>query len=169
MAQRRTSRPDYSWSNFGDIIAAHDLGVATAIFGVTGSTINQPQTLIRTRGIVSATLNSGGVSEQATILCGLIQVNGDYFASSTDAPELLNNSTDEASWIWQGQLYVTSGFGPALESNNVTDRIRVDSKAMRKLKPGQVIVFVMQTPAGLVTDATGTLEVTYFFHCLSQT
>ena len=70
-------------------------------------------------------------------------------------------------WIWQGALYVNSGAEAAVIPNFLSDSIVVDSKAMRKLKPGQSIAFVHETPSQLVTNQSGTYDITYFFHCLN--
>ncbi len=169
MANRRTSRPTYQWSNFGDVENNQDLSTATSRFGSSGSAVNTAQTLIRVRGKVGVTLDAAAVNERAMILCGLIAVNGDAFAAGdTAAPEIFTNSDDEASWIWQGALYVDAGSEAAVNENRLSDSIEVDSKAMRKLKPGQVITLVIHTPAELVSDQTGLFDLVYFFHCLNQ-
>ncbi len=167
---RRTSRPDYSWTNFGDVNINNDLGTVVGQFGTTASFVVGPQTLIRTRGRVSVTLDAGAVDEKATILCGLTKVSQDLFvAAAGSAPEILTLASDEASWIWQGSLYVTSGAEAAIVSDFLSASLEVDTKAMRKLKPGDAIAFVFQSPAELVVDQGGTFDISYWFHCLNQT
>ena len=166
MAQRRTSRPDYSWSNFGDVESGVDISTATGQFGTTASAVVLPQTLTRTRGRVSMTLNPAAVNETLTLLCGLVVVNSD--ALSGDAPEIFTAGDDEASWIWQGSLYVDSGNETAVNENFLSDSVQVDSKAMRKLKPGNLIAFVFHVPAALRNDQGGTYKISYYFHCLNQ-
>ncbi len=166
---RRTSRPDFSWANFGDIEAAVDLSVATAQMGTTALEAVVPQTLTRIRGKVALTLNAAGVGESVLMVCGLLIMNKDAFAvGNTAAPELVLNGIDEASWIWQGTLYVDSGDEAAVNTNFLTDSIEVDSKAMRKQKPGQTLVFIWQANGQLVQDMGGVYDLTYFFHCLAQ-
>ena len=49
----------------------------------------------------------------------------------------------------------------------LVDRLVVDSKAMRKLKVNDTLAFVFQTPAELNFDQGGTVDVTWYFHCLN--
>ncbi len=167
MARRRSSRPSYSWTNFGDVQPNVDISTGSGQFGTTGSNVLTPQTLIRARGKIGLSLNPSAVGESLMLLCGLMQIAGDGFLGN-DAPELFTNSDDEASWIWQGALYVHSGDEAAVNENRLHAAIDVDTKAMRKLKPGQTIAFVFQTPAALTQDQAGTYDLTYFFHCLIQ-
>ena len=167
MSRRRTSRPDYSWSNFGDVMPDVDLSTGNGQFGTTGSNVTSPQTLIRARGRVALTLNATAVGESTLLVCGLMRMNTDAFVAGT-APELVTNTVDEASWIWQGSLFVTSGEEAAVNQNFLTDSIEVDSKAMRKLKPGDTIAFVFHAAGALSQDQGGTYNLTYYFHCLNQ-
>ncbi len=167
MGRRRTSRPDYFWGNFGDTLQGLDLGATAAVFGTTGLFKIVPCTLLRVRGRVSVNLDAGGVNERATILCGLIRINADSFTAG-GAPEILTNQDDEASWLWQGSLYVDSGGEAAVNENRLIDSIEIDSKAMRKLKPGEGAAFVFHTPAELVVDQAGTFDLSYYFHVLFQ-
>ncbi len=170
MARRaRTSRPDYSWSNFGDLEVGNDLGANTGTFGTTASACLTPQTLIRTRGRVAGILDTGGIDEKVMILVGLLKVSSDLFAASGgSAPEIFTNGNDEASWIWQGSLFLTSGAEAAVVDPGLSSSIEVDAKSMRKCKPGESLAFVFHAPAELITDVTGTFDVMYYFHCLNQ-
>ncbi len=166
--QRRTSRPDYSWSNFGDVMEDQDLSSTSGILGTTAQTVLTSQTLIRTRGRVGVTLNATAVDERTMLLMGLVIMNGDAFTVGGTAPEIFTGVDDEASWIWQGSIYLDSGNEAAVNTNQLWGTVEVDNKAMRKLKPGQVIAFVFQTPPALTTDQGGTYDLIYYFHCLNQ-
>jgi len=164
---RSGRRTDYSWSNFGDSIVAADIG-QQGDFGPAVSTVLAPQTLMRIRGKVGVVLDTGGANESAIILCGIMVGNTDLIVGG-GPPELFTGQDDEASWVWQGALYVNSGAEAAVVTDFLSDSLDVDSKAMRKMKPGQAIAFVHQSPAELAVDQGGTYDLTYFFHCLNGT
>ncbi len=162
---RTGRRTDYQWSNFGDVEAGLDLSTATGRFGTTGLVSLVPHTCMRIRGRVAARLSAGTVDEDAFILVGLVKVATDSFVGGA-APEIFTNSDDEASWIWQGVLYVSSGTEAAVANDGLEDVIDVDSKAMRKFKVNDTLAFVSHTPAELVTDQAGTYDLKYYFHVL---
>ena len=164
MARRQGRRTDYQWTNFGDATQGADLGV-DATFGPTALTINIPGTVTRIRGKIGVVLDTGGVDESAIILCGIMIAPSDVvIAGST--PELFTTGVDEASWIWQGALYVNSGGEAAVITEFLSDSIDVDTKAMRRVKPNEDIVFVHQAPAALANDQAGTYDISYYLHVL---
>ena len=158
-------RPDYQWDHFGDVMTAQDLSSTAGQLGTTGLLSVSAHTCVRIRGKVGVVLDTGGINESAMILCGLVKMLGDSFAAGA-APELFVAGVDEASWIWQGALYVNSGAEGAIVTDFLSDNIEADSKAMRKYKTGDEMAFVFQTPAELVVDQGGTFDLTYFFHVL---
>ncbi len=156
-------RTDYTWSSFGDIALAQDLGVVAQL-GPSKLIINESGTITRLRGKVGLVLDTGGVDENAIILCGLMVAIDDL----TTAPEIKGgaNAADEASWIWQGALYVNSGAEAAVVTEFLSDNIDIDSKSMRRIKNSQAVFFVHESPADLVTDQAGTYDISYFVHVL---
>ncbi len=166
MARTRSGRrTDYQWFNLGDVEVTQDLGVATAKFGSVGFDILRPQTLTRIRGKVGVMLDAGGVGESAMILVGLTVLTNDSFITG-QAPELFNASLDEGNWLWQGALYVASGDEGAVVADGLFDRLEIDSKAMRRMKASDTIAFVHQIPTELLSDATGTYNLTWYIHGL---
>ncbi len=166
MARRTGRKTDYSWGNFGALQQGIDLSVNQGTFGSTGLVILVPQTITRIRGRVALNLDATAVDERAMILCGLMIVSADGFATG-DAPEISTNANDEASWLWTGALYVDSGGEAAVNENRLIDVIDIDTKAMRKVKPGQTLALVFQAAAGLVNDQAGTYDLTYWMHVLT--
>ena len=167
---RRTGRKtDYQWTNFGDIAQSNDLA-GQGVFGITGSVILAPQTLVRMRGKVGVTLDAAAVDEHAIILCGVQIVTTDNFAGGV-ASELFTNVADDASWIWQGALYVSSGAESSVDGAfpGLAASVDIDSKAMRKLKVGQTLAFVHQSPTELANDQAGSYDLVYYIHCLIGT
>ncbi len=170
MARRSSGRKtDYAWGTFGDAAA----GVAmpgTGTFGGSGLTSSQPLTITRVRGRVGAYLDAGAADESVMLLVGLVVVSADAFAAGA-APEIFNDAADdEASWLWQGALWLHSGVS-AVAGSEVGQfaSVEIDSKAMRRNKPNDVLAFVHQAPTELVVDQAGTYDVTYFVHCLKGT
>ncbi len=158
-------RTDYTWAHFGDLELSQDLGVSTAVLGATEFIFGETQTLMRFRGRVGVYLDAGGADERVMILCGLTVLNGD----NTNAPEIFNTGVvnDEASWIWQGSFWLHSGAGVlAPEEFGQFGSIEIDSKAMRKVKANEKLVFVFQAPADLVSDQTGTFDLGWQVHFL---
>jgi len=166
MARRPGRKVDYTWLNFGAQVLGRDLGSGEGFYGSTGLSVGITGTVMRVRGKVAVTLDAGAADEKAMILVGLQIVNADTFAAGT-APEISTDSSDEASWLWQGELYVSSGAEAAVvAASQLVDIIDVDSKAMRKLKANDVIALVGQSPAILVSDQGGTWDLSYFVHVL---
>jgi len=168
MATRSGRRTDYNWQNVGDVETGHDLSTASAVFGTTALAFSNAQTIMRVRGKVGVVLDTGGVDESTMIICGLLVMNADAFAvGDAAAPDMVLNAVDEASWLWQGALFVNSGAEAAVITEFLSDNIEIDTKAMRRVKAGQVLAFVFQTGSPLTTDQAGTLDLTYYLHVLT--
>ncbi len=164
MARRSGRRTDYSWSNFGDVTLGVDIGVARQqVVGL--ATVASPQTLTRIRGLIGATLDTAAVDEHGLLLLGLTIMTADAFAADAP-PEIGNNSNDEASWIWQGAIYLSSGAEAAIVPDQLSGSVAIDTKAMRKVKPLDVCVLVMHAPADLWLDQGGTIDVHSYMHTL---
>jgi len=168
----RGTRPELTWVNFGDQELAQDISTATAFFGATRSVATVTQTVMRVRGFVGVQLDPATIDESVLLLCGIGIFNEELIAAGglASAPELFTGLSDAASWIWQGQLYVSSGslvLGD--DTGSLVDRIHVDSKAMRKMKPNEAIAIVFEMPAQLVSDTGGTVDISWYLHCLAAT
>ena len=158
-------RTDYTWFNIGDVESSQDISTATARFGTTFFNFNETGTLMRLRGRIGFTLNAAAVDEKVMCLVGIMALATDSTISGA-APEIFSNTADEASWIWQGALYAESGNEAAVNENFLTDRIDIDSKAMRRIKSNTSLALVFHTPAELVRDQGGTFSLTYYIHGL---
>ena len=157
-------RTDYSWASFGDTAVAQPVG-STALLGVTSFLFSDAGTLTRMRGKVGITLDTAGIDEFALILCGLVIMGVDAVTAGA-APEIFGGGIDEGSWIWQGALFVASGSEGGVNQNTLNADIEIDSKAMRRVKSGQNLVFVHQSPVELAVDQGGTYDLVYFVHLL---
>ena len=166
MARNRGSgrKTDYQWSNVGASTETIDLDKAESTFGTSAMELNLPATLTRTRGFVGVTLDPGAADEHVIILCGLTVVNRDEFVAGNAPDMLVDGLSDEGSWLWQGALYVSSGAEAAVITDGLIASIEIDSKAMRRMKPTEVVAFVHQAPAALTRDQGGTYDITYYVH-----
>ncbi len=159
--QRRGRRTDYHWASFGSVEADEDIGVA-AQFGGAVLIVDSASTITRIRGKIGVSLNTAAVGESLMILLGIVIARTDV----VQAPEMLPGTDDEASFLWQGQLYVDSGNEAAVNTNFLTDRIEVDTKAMRRVKPLEEVRLVFEAPAALAVDQAGTYDLTWYLHAL---
>ena len=143
MANRaRGRRSDYEWEAVQFDSQTLDLAVGTKVQLVT-VTAAGPVTLVRTRGEVFAELDTSGVNERAIICVGGIVV-GEVAAAAGIAslPGPFTQGSDD--WFWHGYLTVSSGQESGVAQNSLFDRLVVDSKAMRKLKSDEVLVFMAE-------------------------
>ncbi len=167
MAGRRSGRgPDYNWGSFQGEITAVDLAEGTVATGSTGFIFAQAGTVVRMRGLVTAELDAGAATaENALIVLGIIKVSQNAFDVGITA---IPNPTDDSGedWIWQGSLYVSTGSqsGGADFGSNAVDRVVVDSKAMRKIKDGEV--FVIVADVAVSDNQTGTADLKYYVRVL---
>ena len=157
-------RTDYSWGQTGDILIAIDIA-ADAVYGAVGFNFLEAGTLTRIRGRIGATLNTGGVGEQGLFLCGLTIVHNDSFTAGV-APELFTGSVDEASWIWRGSLFLSAGDEAAVVTEKLSGDIEIDTKAMRRVKPNDLLAMVFEAPLEEWVDGGGTINAFYDLHIL---
>ncbi len=163
MPRRAGRRTDYEWANCGDVKTANDMGAVA--FVICSLEIALAGTLTRMRGRVGATLNTGGVGEHCILLLGVAIMNTDAVTAG-GFPEILSSGTDEASWVWQGSIYLSSGAEAAIVPDRLSWDIGIDTKAMRRMKPSENVVLIGELPAALANDQAGTVDVTGFLHTL---
>ena len=149
MARRGGRKTDYQWGAFQGTILALDNAVGADGLGSTGFIFSQALTVTRIRGSVGVTLNPGGVGEAVMIRCGIIKVSENAFAAGSTA---ISNTFDDPGedWIWMGHLYVSSGSEAAIvAASQLVDRVEIDTKAMRKVKPGETFAFTASVVASV--------------------
>ncbi len=160
-------RADYSWSSIAGSISALDLAIGSDGRGDEGGVIARAGTIVRIRGLVTAELDAGAATaENALITVGIIMASENAFGAG--AASLPNPEDDPGEdWIWQGHLYVTTGstFAGAEEGVNEVDKVVCDSKAMRKVKPSEVIAVMASVVES--DDQTGTVDLKYTFRILA--
>ncbi len=166
MARHRGGRrTDYEWGSIGDVNLANGIGSA-AFIAASVLDFLLAATVMRVRGKVGVLLDAAAVDETAMILVGIIIGRTEFLQAVGTAPEMLV-APDEGRWLWQGQLWVNSGAEAAIVPDALSDSIEIDTKAMAKVKPGDSLALVVESPAGLATDQGGTFDLTFYAHILT--
>ena len=154
MANRSTGRKtDYEWTGLA-AGAATTGAITTAGFFQELVAINISTTLYRLRGEVLAHLTTSVAANAVKALgIGIKVVSQDAVSSGAGAmaKPLANLSAD---WIWHGFILLTRNTTTETESAGlVSQRLTIDSKAMRRMKPNQSLVLVID-PVNLAGSET---------------
>ncbi len=116
-------------------------------------------TIVRIRGFVLVMLNSSAASSGASILVmGIKLVSGAALAGAANEVPFTDIGSD---WIWWSAVNINLAAGgsagaPNVDGSTVTQRLEIDSKAMRKVPLNAVLVFVSQN---VVVTSTQTVDV----------
>ena len=138
--RRPVNRPNYDWEGASTFISAlAAAGTSTAqLF-----TVDTAETLVRTRGVIIATLSATGSAggDSAIVGAGLI-------VASVGATVIVSPITDAgANWLWH-QFFAldTKGVIGAVADQGAQgwQREIVDNKAMRKLREDEALIFVVE-------------------------
>jgi len=140
-------------------IDALDLAVGAEAVGDVGLAFLEPLTILRTRGRVICQLDAAAADERATVAVGLILVGDEAFSAGVGAlPKPFEQGG--ALWLWFDYLQVTSlSEGAAVPTDFLVDRVVIDSKAMRKVRSNDSLVFMAEIVES--TDAGGSLDIDY--------
>ncbi len=108
-----------------------------------------PGTILRVRGYVQAHFDlTVQVGDEMKITFGLGIVSTDAFDAGA-VPDL--GSEADYPWLWWGEIFLRSELAAGPSAWGISaQRVEVDSKAMRRFKPGQNLAWQAQT-----TGATG--------------
>ncbi len=164
MAHRRRSgfqkTIDYkTWSTvLHGQIATLDLSEGAVAAGDVSGSFTDSQTILRTRGKVLMELNTSAVNERVTVAVGLIIVSIRAASAGVGSlPLPVDNGEDD--WLWHDFLQVTSGQEAAIIDSYLVDRIVLDSKAMRKVRIDEAVVFMAQVADSV--DQGGNVSLMY--------
>ncbi len=116
-------------------------------------------TIVRIRGSVLVMLNSSAASPGASVLVmGIKLVSVAALAGASNPVPFTDVGSD---WIWWTAVNINLAAGgsagsPNVDGSTVTERVIIDSKAMRKVGINEVLVFVSQN---VVVTSTQTVDV----------
>jgi len=131
---------------------------STVLAGGLAFTI--PATILRWRGSVMAWLDASDkqVGDAGDLAFGLAIISSDAFAAGAGSvPDPI--SEPEYPWIWLGTMDIRVELTAATEAWGISaQRVDVDSKAMRKVKPGETACMIIQA-AGVTGAPNINVEV----------
>ncbi len=156
-------KTDYSWSSVCGEILNLDLAETTKAVGNGTVVVTTPLTFMRLRGRIMATLDATAVNERAVIAVGIILADDQAVAAgvvSLPGPD----SQGEDFWIWHGYLMVDSGSEASVNQNFLSDRLEIDSKAMRKARSNDTLVLIAEVCSS--TDQGGVVDLQYGLRAL---
>jgi len=148
MTTRRTFPSRGRKIDFKQWDAAPGLIVETQAAGllVSGSlAFSIPATLLRFRGYISASFDeTKQVGDRLILTTGVAILSTD--AVTAGAASLPDPATEpEFPWIWWGEFRLDSFFAGAVDGSGPGwQRYEIDSKAMRKIKPGESLVTIVE-------------------------
>ncbi len=157
MARSRSGRrADYEWTGACGEVDAVDLAESTNVStsGIVFVDFVAPFTIARIRGHIFCQLDATATDERAIIAWGIGIVSTDARqAGSTPDP----SDEPDFPWMWYGYSTITSLAETAASPQGMFHRLEVDTKAMRKVKPGQSVVLLGQVCKA--ADQAGTWDV----------
>ncbi len=158
---RRTSNPQYFWNTIGEALSGNN--VPAKILGTAHIVSNAPNTLVRIRGTVAVSLDSGAVNEAFLIRAGIIKVMPDAFAAGAGSiPSPVDDP--EAEWLWHSYFPLRAlATGNDSLSGGGVQRTEIDSKAMRRVKTNERLVFMVDAT---ILSGSPTMDFTYGFRTL---
>ncbi len=157
MARARGRRTDYTWQGNAGGMALAAGGSALLSLVTAGG----PSTLMRSRGEIAASIDGAATDDKVVVACGLIKATEEQVAVGITAiPDPFADL--DATWLWHGFLCMQAqGTDQAVPTGSAL--LSVDSKAMRRLKQTESIVFVASASSIANPPAT---DLTFGFRLL---
>ena len=106
-----------------------------------------PFTIIRTRGLLQMLSTAPGTSDEVFGAYGICIVNGEAFDAGVGS--VISPITESFDDRWLYHTYWSAMTRVATLGIEVSSNILIDSKAMRKVSVGDVIISVIESGAGL--------------------
>ena len=160
MARRRSSGGRVldmkQWSDVPRSTAS--IATATTTLGAGVLAFAEPATILRCRGFFQASLNaSQQVGDTIALTIGLGIVSTD--AATVGAGSMPDPGGEpEYPWLWWGSMFLRSYLAVGVNAWGISaQRLEIDTKAMRRVKPGQSLVVVVES-AGVTGAPTTDLD-----------
>jgi len=150
---RRGKTIDYKeWRSITGLSGAISTDTTTG-GGALGFTA--PGTILRARGRVMAFFDeSQQVGDIITLTWGLGIVSTDAVAAGAAS---MPDPADEPEypWLWWGDMDLASNLAAGVNAWGISaQQLEVDTKAMRRIKPGQSLVWIVQSTGAAGTPVT---------------
>jgi len=133
---------------FGVDMLDQSISATGKILGTTSLTIGQTSTIVRIRGLLHVMITAAsGIDEGYLGAAGIALVNTDAFGVGITAiPGPLTDAHWD-NWMWHSFFDVrsiTATIGDGVNSQSVSQRLIIDSKAMRKWDPAETLVLMVE-------------------------
>ncbi len=133
---------------FGVDMLAQNLTSSAKLLGTTSLTIAEQATLVRIRGLIHFLLvSAGSVGDGFLGAAGIALVNSDAFAQGINSIPGPQSDANWDSWIWHSFFdarAVTATITDGANAAGISQRIEIDSKAMRKWDPAETLVLMVE-------------------------
>ncbi len=118
--------------------------------GIAESSVRE--TLLRSRGQLNLMANPDTATDEGVVALGIIVVHSN--AASIGGTSLPGPSRDPgADWLWHRYVPLLNTFGASSPANAwgslLSDRIEVDSKAMRRVPPDHTVALIVEGSSGV--------------------
>jgi len=133
---------------FGVDMLANTLSSSAKLLGTTSLGVAEPVTLIRIRGMIHFILTLGDAAGSGFLgAAGIALVNTDAFSVGITAIPGPQSDAHWDNWIWHSFWDVrtaTATIADGVNAAGVSQRIVIDSKAMRKWDPAETLVLMVE-------------------------
>ena len=136
----RTPSREKHWEAIPRIFLG-SVGAETRIGGALSFT--ESRTIVRCRATLHASIDTPADAVSQVITCGLGIVSTDAFAVGLTAMPDPGDELDYP-WLWWGEILLQKWLPAGDSASEASVRVEVDTKAMRKVKPRQSLVWVFQ-------------------------
>ena len=151
------SRRNTDWG-FGVDMVNQTITTSTKIIGTTSLTIGEQATIVRIRGHIHLLIAAAGSGEGYLGACGIALVNSDAFAQGINSIPGPQSDANWDNWMWHSFFDVRAVSATLADGVNavaVSQRIDIDSRAMRKWDPAETLVLMVEG----VENGTATLRI----------
>ena len=140
------------------------LGAATAVIDQSLAGVGSDLTIVRTRGMLGVKSDQVAATEEPFGAYGVAIVSEQALAIGATAVPLPYTDADSDQWLVHGYFMADVTAGDATGFTPLATRTDFDSKAMRKIVPGESVVFMLENGS----SADG-MVYTYNFAMLFKT
>jgi len=132
------------WFRATDITGYTTVGPGIAILDQSLVGITEPITSVRCRGSISMVTDQEAATEQPFGAVGMCVVTDQAAAIGVTAVPTPITDKDSDAWIMHKYIYAPMVFGSAIGLHNLSQTFDFDSKAMRKVPEGSVLIWVVE-------------------------
>ncbi len=120
-------------------------------------------TLMRTRGSIDVSADSSASTAEAfSVAIGIAVIGAHAFAAGSASVPLPLTDSGNDKWLWWGHATINTGIagGASTVNYNPSQRIEVDSKAMRKIEADELVMIAFEVD-DLVAGAARQIDVSF--------